>query len=305
MKQTIFTGTATALITPFSADGKEVDYSSFEKLVEFQVNNSIDALVVSGTTGESPVLSTNEKNELIRIARNSCGKIPVIAGTGSNNTIEAVRKSNEAEKQGVNGLLIVTPYYNKCTQDGIIEHYNYIANRVSTPIIVYNVPSRTGVTIAPETYSSLSEIKNIVAVKEASDSISAFNKSITIANDMTFYSGNDDLTISMMAYGAQGVISVVSNIIPSIMKDITDLCLSGKFDYAVNLHKKYLKLMNSMFCEVNPIPIKSACKHQFGFNDTVRLPLTAISKKNEDNIIKILNDLSINELINFDVSKTI
>lgn len=289
MKQTIFKGSATALITPFSADGKEVDYCSFEKLVDFQKDNSIDALVVAGTTGESPVLSYDEKLELIRIAvRYSGNSIPVIAGTGSNNTQEAVRKSNDAEKEGVNGLLIVTPYYNKCTQEGIVKHYFYIADRVSTPIIVYNVPSRTGVNIAPETYKALAEHKNIVAVKEASGNISEFNKSISLCGELDFYSGNDDQTVSMMAYGAKGVISVVSNIIPDIMKKITELCLIDDYKSASELHKKYLNLMNSMFCEVNPIPIKSACNQLFHFSKALRLPLTEISSDNEKKIKELL-----------------
>ncbi len=293
MKKTIFTGTATALITPFDVTGKEVDYCSFEKLVIFQVKNYVDALVVAGTTGESPVLSTKEKTELIKIAKSNCGRIPVIAGTGSNNTEEAVRKSNEAEKQGVNGLLIVTPYYNKCTQEGIIKHYFHIAERVSTPMIVYNVPSRTGVTIQPETYKALSECKNIVAVKEASNNISDFNKSISQNTDLTFYSGNDDLTVSQMVYGAKGVISVISNIIPYVIKKITSKCLDGNFYDATELHKKYLKLMNSMFCEVNPIAIKSACNLMFGFNNKVRLPLTEISKENEELINKLLEEYNL------------
>ena len=166
MNKHIFSGCATALITPFTADKKDVDYKAFEKLLDVQLYNGIDALVIAGTTGESPVLSGEEKRRLLYITcKKTDGKVPVIAGTGSNNTEEAVRKSNDAEKEGVNGLLIVTPYYNKCTQEGLIRHYMFIADRVSAPIIIYNVPSRTGVNIAPETYKALSEHKNIVAVK--------------------------------------------------------------------------------------------------------------------------------------------
>ena len=288
MKQTIFTGTATALITPFSADGKEVDYTSFEKLISFQIDNGADALVVAGTTGEAPVLKPDEKSELIKITRDNCGHIPVIAGTGSNNTIEAVIKSNEAEKQGVNGLLIVTPYYNKCTQQSLIEHYNFIADRVSTPIIVYTVPSRTGVEILPDTYEALSEHKNIVAVKDATGNISSFNRSITGKNDLTFYSGNDDQTVEMMVYGARGVISVVANIIPTVMKQITDSCLNNDFSLASDLHKKYLKLMNTIFCEVNPAPIKYACSTIFGLNNSLRLPLNKITIDNEIKLRELL-----------------
>lgn len=294
MKNTIFSGTATALITPFSSDGKNVDFNAFQRLIDFQLENSIDALVVAGTTGESSVLTREEKISLIRSAKSSCGSaIPVIAGTGSNNTVEAVKKSNDAEKEGVNGLLIVTPYYNKCNQDGIINHYFYIADRVSTPIIVYNVPSRTGVTINSETYKALSEHKNIVAVKEASGNISEFNKSIESAPDLVFYSGNDDQTVSMMVYGAKGLISVTSNIIPGIIKRISDYCLEGEYIKASELHKKYLKLMNVMFCDVNPIPIKSACNKLLCINKTVRLPLTAIRENDEQMISEILTEYNL------------
>ena len=191
----MFEGVATALITPFTDDSENVDYDGFSKLIDFQISNNADAIVVSGTTGESPVLSRDEKIGLFSEAvKASHGRIPVIAGTGSNNTEEAVRKSNDAEKQGVNGFLIVTPYYNKCTQEGLVNHYFYIADRVSAPIIIYNVPSRTGLTIAPETYKALSEHKNIVAVKEASSDISSFIKAIELCGDsLDFYSGNGDL----------------------------------------------------------------------------------------------------------------
>ncbi len=294
MKNTIFTGTATALITPFDESGKEVDYCSFEKLVQFQIINNIDALVVAGTTGEAPVLSTVEKTEIIRIAKNNSGNLPIIAGTGSNNTQDAVRKSNDAEKQGVNGLLIVTPYYNKCTQEGLIQHYFYIADRVSTPIIVYNVPSRTGVTISPETYLALSEHKNIVAVKEASGNISDFIKAISLCDGLLdFYSGNDDQTVAMMVHGSKGLISVASNIIPDIMTKITHICLNGNYNEAARLHEKHLNLINAMFCEVNPIPIKSACNMLFGFSNKTRLPLTAVSENNKERLRNILNSYNL------------
>ncbi|MBR3767905.1 MAG: 4-hydroxy-tetrahydrodipicolinate synthase [Clostridia bacterium] len=292
MKKRIFTGCATALITPFTPDGNDVDYKAFEKLLSFQLENDIDALVVAGTTGESPVLTKEEKLQLIKKACEfSCGKIPVIAGTGSNNTSEAVKKSNDSEKQGVDGLLIVTPYYNKCTQEGLIDHYFYIADRVSTPIIVYNVPSRTGVNISSETYKALSEHKNIVAVKEAGGNISEFAKTSVLCRDnLDFYSGNDDQTLPMMALGAKGVISVVSNIIPHEMKLLTQACIDSNFDEGRNVHEKYLKLMNTMFCEVNPIPVKSACNILYGFSKSLRLPLTSISSENEKIIEQLLRN---------------
>ncbi len=286
----MFEGVATALITPFTDDSKSVDYDGFNRLVDFQISNNADAIVVSGTTGESPVLSREEKISLFREAVKAAdGRIPVIAGTGSNNTEEAVRKSNDAEKQGVNGLLIVTPYYNKCSQEGLIKHYFYIADRVSAPVIIYSVPSRTGVTIAPETYKALAEHKNIVAVKEASSDLSSFIKAKTMCEDMlSFYSGNDDLGVAMMSHGAKGIISVVSNIIPDIMHRITELCNSNDFRSAFVLHKKYLKLINSMFCEVNPIPVKYACSILLETNNTLRLPLTPLTKENEEKIRNLL-----------------
>lgn len=293
MKKSIFSGCATAIITPFTADGKDVDIKAFEKLTEFQLNNNADALVVSGTTGESPVLSAEEKSQLFRSACTLCsGHIPVIAGTGSNNTEEAVRKSNDAEKQGVDGLLIVTPYYNKCTDEGIIKHYFYIADRVSTPIIVYNVPSRTGVNIPPKIYKILAEHKNISGIKEASSNINNFNNTVTLCSEsINIYSGNDDMTVNMMSMGAKGVISVVSNIIPGIMHTITELCNNNNFKDASEILKKHLNLINLMFCEVNPAPVKIACNMIFGTNDNVRLPLTKITEANKCLIIKELQKL--------------
>ncbi len=286
----MFTGVATALITPFTDDSKSVDFDGFDRLIEFQIRNSADALVIAGTTGESPVLSREEKISLFRNAVKSAdGKLPVIAGTGSNNTEDAVRKSNDAEKQGVNGLLVVTPYYNKCTQEGLVNHYFYIADRVSAPIIIYNVPSRTGLTIAPETYKALSEHKNIVAVKEASSDISSFIKAIELCGEsLDFYSGNDDLGVAMMSHGAKGIISVASNIIPDIMHRITEFCNNNDFKSAFILHKKYLKLINSMFCEVNPIPAKYACSVLLKTNNTLRLPLTPLTKEREEKIKNLL-----------------
>jgi len=292
LKKHIFSGCATALITPFTDDGKDVDIKAFEKLIGFQLDNNADALVVAGTTGESPVITSEEKALLFKTACNMCSdKIPVIAGTGSNNTQEAVRKSNDAEKQGVDGLLIVTPYYNKCTQEGIIEHYFYIADRVSAPIIVYNVPSRTGVSIAPETYKILAEHKNISGIKEAGNNVSDFIKTVTLCEDNAdIFSGNDDMTVCMMAMGAKGVISVASNIIPDIMHRITANCAEGNFKVASDLLKKHLNLINLMFCEVNPAPVKSACNLLFDIKERLRLPLTNISQMNKQKIANALHE---------------
>lgn len=290
MKKQIFTGCATALITPFDASTENVDFSAFEDLIRFQINNGTDALVISGTTGESPVLSAKEKEVLLDIAINaSRNRLPLIMGTGSNDTKTAVIKSNEAEKKGVDGLLIVTPYYNKATQEGIISHYNFIADRVSTPIIVYNVPSRTGVNILPETYLALSEHKNIVAIKEANGDISAAAKTIALCkNKLNIYSGNDDQTVAMLSLGAKGVISVAGNIIPSVMHKICRAMLSGNISTANKLQAEYLELINFLFCEVNPIPVKAACEMIFGCNSTLRLPLTPITEKNKNKLKTLL-----------------
>ncbi len=295
MKKAVFKGVATALITPFTDDAEKVDFSSFEGLVDFQIKNSADALVISGTTGESPVLTRDEKIAIFEKAvKTADGRVPIIAGTGSNSTEEAVRKSNDAEKQGVNGLLIVTPYYNKCTQEGLIKHYFYIADRVSAPVIVYSVPSRTGVTIQPETYKALSEHKNIAAVKEASADVSAFVKAKALCGDeLYFYSGNDDLTVTMMSQGAEGVISVVSNIIPDVMHRITEYCKNYDYSDARRLHEKYLNLMYSLFCEVNPIPVKYACSALFNVNNTLRLPLTTITDINKERLLKVIREYNL------------
>lgn len=289
MKKTIFTGTATALITPFCEDCKEVDYASFERLIEFQLENSVDALVIAGTTGEAPALTADEKSELFRIARSICKKTPVIAGTGSNNTIEAVKKSNDAEKQGVDGLLIVTPYYNKCNQEGLIEHYNFIADRVSTPIIIYNVPSRTGVNISADTYNALSEHKNIVAVKEASGNISDTAKVMAICHDsLDFYSGNDDQLLPMLSLGAKGVISVASNLIPHIISAIINEFNNKDYALAQKLYFNYLELFNALFIDVNPIPVKEAMSRIFNCSSSLRLPLTGLQDENRIKLSAIL-----------------
>ena len=302
MKNCLFNGSGTALITPFHED-LQVDFHFFETLVRFQIENQTDALIIAGTTGESPVLTNDEKNELFEIAVSMTNKkIPVIAGTGSNNTQDAVRKSNEAEKKGVNGLLIVTPFYNKCTQEGLIKHYHYIADRVSTPIIVYNVPSRTGVNITPEAYAAITEHKNIVGIKEANGDLSSAAKTLTLCKDKAvIYSGNDDQTLAMMALGAKGVISVAANIIPEQMHKLTTYALKDEFNKALEVHQKYLRLMNLLFCEVNPIPVKAAAEHLFQKIQKLRLPLTEISQKNRLEILKELDRLALDtKSINLD-----
>ena len=268
------------MVTPFSEDGKTVDYALFERLCEQQIRCGTDALVIAGTTGESPVLSAEEKRALFSAAvKTAANRIPVIAGTGANDTEAAVRKSNDAEKEGVNALLVVTPYYNKCTQEGVIRHYRYIADRISCPLIVYNVPSRTGFRITPETCAALAEHKNIVAIKEAGGDISAAAKTAALCGDrLTIYSGNDDQTIPIMSLGGKGVISVVSNLIPDVIHEMTQAALAGDFERAKDIQLLYLELMNEMFVTVNPIPIKMAVELLWSRPQALRSPLFRMSE---------------------------
>ena len=301
MKQHLFSGCGTALITPFDCETGRLDLLFFERLIRFQIENGAHALIVAGTTGESPVLNEEEKARLFETAVTAAGKrIPVIAGTGSNDTGKAVRQSNEAEKKGVDGLLIVTPFYNKCTQEGLVRHYTYIADRVSAPIIVYNVPSRTGVNILPETYAALAEHKNIVAVKEANGDISSVAETLSLCKDkLDVYSGNDDQTAAIMALGAKGVISVASNIIPKQMHELTAAALRGDIITAADIQLRYGRLMKLLFCEVNPIPVKAAAEMLFAHKLPLRLPLTEITAlnreklKNEMKLLKLLDNENI------------
>ena len=221
MKSPIFTGAGVAIITPFTADGK-VNEKVLAEIIEYQISHSTDAIVICGTTGESATLDHNEHTQAIKVAVDvTAGRIPVIAGTGSNDTAYALKLSNDAEKLGVDGLLMVTPYYNKASQEGLIKHFNYVADRVSTPIILYNVPSRTGCEIKPETYAELAKHKMIYAAKEATGNLSSIAKTISLVpEDFAIYSGNDDQITPIMSLGGKGVISVLSNILPQVAHDI-------------------------------------------------------------------------------------
>ena len=300
MKRHIFSGCGTALITPFDCETGRLDLLFFERLIRFQIQGGADALIVAGTTGESPVLTAEEKARLFETAVNAAGRrVPVIAGTGSNDTGAAVRNSNEAEKKGVDGLLIVTPFYNKCTQEGLVRHYTYIADRVSTPIIVYNVPSRTGVNILPETYKALAEHKNIAAVKEANGDISSVAKTRALCgDDLDIYSGNDDQTAAIMALGGKGVISVASNAIPREMHELTQAALQGDCERAAAIQREYQRLMNLLFCEVNPIPVKAAAEMMFARKLPLRLPLTEITTQNRDKLKNEMKSLKLLDIEN-------
>lgn len=274
MKQRIFTGAATALITPMNSDGS-VNYVRLKTLVDYQIKSGIDALVICGTTGEKSTLRYDEHLKAIETAVSAANKrVPIIAGTGSNDTVYSVELCNDAASLGVDAFLMVTPYYNKTSQNGLIAHYNYIADRVNKPIILYNVPSRTGVTIKPETYKKLSEHENIVATKEASGDISLVAQIKYLCGDnLDVYSGNDDQTVPIMSLGGIGVISVLSNFAPDVMHRICELYLNGKTDEACKLQIKYTGLINAMFTDVNPIPVKEAM-NMLGLDvGNCRLPL--------------------------------
>ena len=259
MKKRIFTGAATALITPMNNDGS-VNFNRLELLVNEQIEGGIDALVICGTTGEKSTLRYDEHLKVIETAAKAADRrVPIIAGTGSNDTVYSVELCNDAENVGADAFLMVTPYYNKASQNGLVAHYNYIADRVNRPIILYNVPSRTGVNIKPETYKELAKHPNIVATKEASGDLSAIAQiKYLCGDDLDIYSGNDDQTVPVMSVGGIGVISVLSNILPRVMHDICELYLSGNTKAASELHLKHIGLMNAIFLDVNPVPIKEA-----------------------------------------------
>ena len=274
MKNTIFTGAGVAIITPMNADGS-INYDGFAENIEFQIANGTDAIIVCGTTGEASTMTDDEHIECIRLAvEKTAGRIPVIAGTGSNDTKYAVELSKIAQEKGADGLLLVTPYYNKASQKGLVAHFTAIADAVDIPIILYNIPGRTGVSIDMNTYKILGQHKNIVAVKEASGNISYTSKLIAQCGDLLdVYSGNDDIIVPMMSIGAKGVISVISNIMPKETHEITQLCLANNCEEAAKLQMKYLELINNLFIEVNPIPIKEAMNQMKMPSGPCRLPL--------------------------------
>ncbi len=278
MRAPIFTGACVAIVTPFNDDG--IDYEALGNLIEMQIAGGTSAICICGTTGESSTQTMEEHIDAIRFcAEKVAGRVKVIAGTGSNCTREALYLSLEAEKCNVDGLLMVTPYYNKASQRGLIQHYTYIADRVHTPIILYNVPSRTGTTIQPETFAELAKHPMINGVKEASGNLSALSKTLALCpDDFYMWSGNDDQVVAMMSLGAKGVISVVSNVWPQVMADMTRLCLEGKFAEAAKIQLDILPLCDALFCEVNPIPVKGAL-NMMGLNaGQLRLPLCDMSE---------------------------
>ena len=291
----MFKGAGTALITPFKDNG-EVDYELFEKILDHQLENNIDALIVLGTTGESPTVHLEEREKLTKLAvEKADGEVPVIVGTGTNDTVKVIEMNELAEKNGADGLLIVTPYYNKTSQAGLVDHYTHIAAQTELPIIAYNVPSRTGVNIEPETFKQMAEMEdNITAIKEASGDMSQILNVIEIARaNKTILSGNDDQALPLMLCGGSGVISVFSNLMPGVMKKITSHILAEEYQAARDLHYKYLKLMRLIFVDVNPIPIKFAMQQIGLSNNNLRRPLVNLSKEHQQLILNEMKELDI------------
>lgn len=291
MKKLPFTGSGVAIITPF--DGDKTNYDALGELIEMHIAKKTDAIIICGTTGEASTMPDAEHLAAIEYTvKKAAGRIPVIAGTGSNDTSHAIALSKKAEELGADGLLQVTPYYNKTTQKGLIEHFTAIANAVKIPIILYNVPSRTGMSISIDTLKELAKVENIVAVKEASGNISYTAKVAAEVPELYIYSGNDDMIVPVMSLGGKGVISVVANIMPEETHNICEYYLNGDVKKSLDLQLKMLELINNLFIEVNPVPIKTAM-NILGYNaGNLRLPLTDMDAKNEEilkNSLKKMN----------------
>lgn len=282
MKAPVFEGVATALITPLNENG--IDYNAFARLIDWQINEGVNALVVCGTTGESSTLTDKEHKSAIEFAVNEVGgRIPVIAGTGSNDTAYALELTDFSCKAGVDGVLVVTPYYNKATQNGLFKMFTEIADRAAAPVILYNVPSRTGVNIAPETVARLSKHPNISGIKEAGGNISAVAEIAALCgDDINIYSGNDDQTVPIMSLGGKGCISVLSNLLPHNTAQMCKKMLAGDTKGALDLQLKYLPLIKALFCEVNPIPVKAAMAAMGYCENYLRLPLTPIEEAHKE-----------------------
>ena len=278
MKKTVFRGMATAMVTPMNAGG--IDYEAMGRFIDWQIESGINALVVMGTTGENATIEPEDQTEVIRYTvERVAGRIPVIAGTGTNNTEHVLRNTREACGAGADAVLVVTPYYNKATQNGLIKHFYTVADASSVPVIAYNVPSRTGVNILPKTAAALAEHPNIVGIKEASGNMAQMVEMAALCADrLDIYSGEDALTVPMMAMGAKGTISVLSNVVPRESVAMTDACIAGDFKTAADWQCRLLPLINALFSEVNPIPAKAAVSAMGFGEDFLRLPLTPMEE---------------------------
>jgi len=294
MKMTLFRGSGVALVTPFK--NNEINYNKLEELIEWHIEKSTDAIIICGTTGEASTMTKEEKREAISFTvKKVGGRIPVIAGTGSNNTVEAIEMSRYAESVQVDGLLVVTPYYNKTSQNGLIQHFTAIADEVKTPIILYNVPGRTGVNLLPETVAELGKHPNIQGIKEASGDISQVAEVARLcSDDFYIYSGNDDQIVPLLSLGGHGVISVVANILPKETHDLVFSFLEGQIEASRKLQLHMNSLVHSLFIEPNPIPVKTAMNLIGMEAGELRLPLTEMEMKNKEILIKNLRNIGLN-----------
>lgn len=290
MKNTVFTGAASAIITPLTKDG--IDFDNFGKLIDWQIENGIDAVVVAGTTGEGSTLTDEEHRAAIKFAVDRInGRVPVIAGTGSNDTAYAIELSQYAEEAGADALLLVTPYYNKATQNGLIASFTAIADSVSIPCILYNVPSRTGCNLTPASIAKLAEHKNITGIKEASGNLSQVAQIAALCGDnLDIYSGNDDQNVPIMSLGGKGCISVLANIMPKETHEMCESFFSGNIARSRELQLTLLPLINALFCEVNPIPAKAACAAMGFCENYLRLPLTPMEKDHEEALLALMRE---------------
>ncbi|MBR5538407.1 MAG: 4-hydroxy-tetrahydrodipicolinate synthase [Clostridia bacterium] len=294
MKNTVFKGVATALITPLTENG--IDFEAFGKLIDWQIEEGINALVVCGTTGEASTLTDDEHRAAISFAvKRANGRVPIIAGTGSNDTAYALELTKHACEAGANAILVTTPYYNKATQKGLIKMYTAIADESTVPVILYNVPTRTGVNIEPATYQALADHPNIVAIKEANGNISKIVETMSLVHDkLDLYSGNDDQIVPLMSLGGIGVISVISNLLPRETVELTNRYFAGDVKGAAELQYKYHYLIDALFCEVNPIPVKAAMAAMGFCEDYLRLPLTPMEDATREKLLKAMRDVGIN-----------
>ncbi len=289
MKKTIFTGSGVAIVTPMYEDGK-VNYDELARLIEFQIEQGTDAIISCGTTGESATLDHDEHCKVLDFTIQHVNhRVPVIAGTGSNDTMYAVQLAQSAEESGADGLLMVTPYYNKTSQSGLVRHFTYVADRVNTPIILYNVPSRTGCNIQPETYLELSKHPNIVATKEANGNVASTIQTMSLCGDeLAVYSGEDDLTLPLMAMGGKGVISVFANVMPKTMHELCAAVLKGDLEAARKIQYAHTELMKALFMDVNPIPVKEALNMMGYACGPCRMPLAPLSDAAHEKLATIM-----------------
>ena len=295
MKNTIFTGMATALVTPMKRDGS-IDYEAFGRFIEFQIEKGINALVVMGTTGENATIEYEEQHKIVRfVVEKVAGRVPVIAGTGTNNTEHVIHNTKAACEAGADAVLVVTPYYNKATQNGLIAHFTAVADVSTVPVILYNVPGRTGCNLLPKTAAKLAEHPNIVAIKEATGNMAQMVELRALCGDkLDIYSGEDALTVPMMAMGSKGTISVLSNVAPAESVAMTDACIAGDFETAASWQCKLLPLINALFSEVNPIPAKAGVSAMGFGEEHLRLPLTPMEDATRAVLFAEMRKLGIN-----------